>query len=504
MQEKNHIRNNMAHRITLKNKSLFNFNHQENDTKKNNTIGLGVDFGTSNSAAAIFDGTYIFVVKIDNRLLLPSATYLNRKFIAITGQNAIDEYIQNNIGRRVELSMMSLGEASANTGGYDESGLPQVSETQTVYSSELEDSGLSGRLLYGIKQLLADQGNGELKVFNKYYKLEALITPILLRIHNSLIKLAKENFDDFKSFPSVTIGHPVNFERRKSAEKDGNKIALERLKKSFNYAGFGSQKFCTEPVAAAISYLSEKTDLNNETLLIVDFGGGTLDLCILTVSEKDFNIIVTNGIGLGGNHIDQKLFEALIFPKIGKGISSNIANIADSNSRNFHFSEYETLLANWPISYMLNQNEYLTPILNLIEHTDNNEHKIKLQRLLDLIQFNYSYLVLQHLKDLKEDLSFKEEAFLDVPELDLNFKVTQSKFNTIIHEYVCQFEDVIQSTLEKAKLDSTSIDRVICVGGSSQIPAMQNILQKHFPDRIEDHEIFTSVAAGLAVHDYYH
>ena len=62
-------------------------------TKKR--LGIGVDFGTSNSAAAVFDGEQIYLVQLeDDTVVMPSATYIDRELKITTGQSAIDSYIE--------------------------------------------------------------------------------------------------------------------------------------------------------------------------------------------------------------------------------------------------------------------------------------------------------------------------------------------------------------------------------------------------------------------------
>jgi hypothetical protein len=72
--------------------------------KDGRRLGVGLDFGTSNSAAAGFDGTtlrYIALEGVD--AVMPTAIHLNRNYTAITGSDAIDQYVEENRGRLVEL-----------------------------------------------------------------------------------------------------------------------------------------------------------------------------------------------------------------------------------------------------------------------------------------------------------------------------------------------------------------------------------------------------------------
>ena len=76
-------------------------------------VGVGVDFGTSNSAAAIFDGESVRLVQLESDdSIVPSATYIDRSLTAKTGQLAVDQYIADNTGRTVELIPQVVGETS--------------------------------------------------------------------------------------------------------------------------------------------------------------------------------------------------------------------------------------------------------------------------------------------------------------------------------------------------------------------------------------------------------
>ena len=101
-------------------------------SKKRALIGIGIDYGTSNSAAAIFDGTKVHLVQLERHsVIMPSATYIDKDFQISTGQSAISHYIQSNTGRTVELSAEILGESRTTTGQIGDKGLPEEGSTQT-------------------------------------------------------------------------------------------------------------------------------------------------------------------------------------------------------------------------------------------------------------------------------------------------------------------------------------------------------------------------------------
>ena len=457
-------------------------------------VGIGVDFGTSNSVAALFDGHQLTLVSLENDTeIMPSATYIDRLLQICTGQEAIDSYIIANAGRKVELSAELLGEARTGTGQLGDDGLPEEAATGKVYGQSLIEAGEKGRLFRGVKRLLGNASIQRLMVFERPFRLVALITPLLLRIHDTVQKL----LGDRDTANHACIGHPVNFEGR---DADHNQTALQRLSEACNYAGFERQSFYPEPIAAAVSYLFANPGVAGEHLLAVDFGGGTLDLCLLRHEQDGFTVIATHGIGLGGDHIDQRLFRELIFPLLGKGERWRRKGEDRVIETLFPFEEYEDMLLNWAISYMLNQNRYTAPVMSRINQGD--EAAARFRRLYELIKRNYSYLVFQSLKDLKAALSEQEEAVLDIPELDIELVMRRDSFEQIIADLLDQFSEAVDHVLQTAGFRPEQVDLVIRTGGSSLIPAVRRILDQQFPDKVIEHDPFTSVAAGLAIAEY--
>ena len=153
------------------------------------TKGIGIDFGTSNSAAAIFDGDELRLVQLESAdAIIPSATYIDRALTSKTGQMAVDQYIADNTGRTVELVPEVIGETSQFLEGGGQDGAPGEVETATekVYGAAVTDSSLQGRLFRGTKRLLGDEDVRRLMVFDHPFRLVALITPLLVRIRQSI------------------------------------------------------------------------------------------------------------------------------------------------------------------------------------------------------------------------------------------------------------------------------------------------------------------------------
>lgn len=467
-------------------------------------IGVGVDFGTSNSVAALFDGDEVTLVALEDRgidstgasehaaEIMPSATYIDRALQTLTGQDAIDRYIDDNTGRKVELVPEVIGKAMLAV-GYAGVGSRNPGETMTVdvYGDAMTDTGMRGRLFRGTKRLLGKADVRRLMVFDHPFRLVALVTPILLRMRETLSAR-------IGTFDHGCVGHPVNFEGR---DEHRNQLALSRLGEAYRYAGIAKPRFYPEPIAAAVSFLHANPDAAGEHVLTVDFGGGTLDFCILERTPANrFRVVNTHGIGLGGDHIDQRLFRELLFPLLGKGERWRRPGEYGDIDTEFPFDEYEEFLVNWPVTYLLNQNRYTTAVKDCIDH---GPERTKFRRLRELIEQNLGYVVFQAIKEFKARLSHDDEAVLDIPEIDVDVQLSRERFEGMIADMLGRIEEGIEATLARAHLPRSAIDIVLRTGGSSLIPAVHRLLDGFFPGRVVDHDPFTSVAAGLAIADYH-
>ena len=194
------------------------------------------------------------------------------------------------------------------------------------------------------------------------------------------------------------------------------------------------------------------------------------------------------------------MFKKILFPLLGKGERWRRAGSDREIETFFPFEDFEELLLNWAVSYMLNQNRFTTPLMQRIEEKD--EASIKFRRLYDLIKNNYSYLVFQSLKQLKAELSDHDTARLDIPEIDIDLTVSREHFEEIIIPVLTELQAAIVTILQRTNIKAEQIQLVLRTGGSSLIPAVKRLLDESFPDKVIEHDPFTSVAAGLAIADY--
>lgn len=451
--------------------------------------GVGIDFGTSNSTAAWFDGQTLHSVRLEHGGdVLPTAIHLDREFHALTGQDAIDRYVDENRGRRVELVAEVIGEAASAIGEIDMEITGELETSRRTLYGPLTDRGQPGRLFLGLKRLLGDPEQERLPVFGRAFRLVALLTPILLRIRQTVQRELPG------ALPPVHLGRPVRFEGRHA---DASVRAVARLAEAAGHAGLGPPTFYPEPVAATLSWLWRSGSTQPGITLAVDFGGGTLDLAVLRHEGLRFTVLATAGAALGGDKIDQLIYRTLLFPALGKG--ERWSRVVDGVPVDtlFPFEEFETGLLNWPITHTLNQNRTRTMVIDRLQQGDAAAEKF--QRLHDLISYNYGYTVFQAIRTAKAALSEHTTTAIDIPELNLRLPFSRPQFEALLAGPLDTLRQLVEQVLAGAGLQARDISQVVRTGGTSQIVAVRELLEELFEGRVVAHDPFTSVAAGLAL-----
>ena len=452
-------------------------------------IGIGIDFGTSNSTAAWFDGHTLHSVRLEHgSSVLPTAIHLDREFAALTGAEAMQQYVNENRGRRVELVAEVIGEAASGIGEIDNEISGELETQRRTLYGPLTDRGQPGRLFLGLKRLLGDVEHERLPVFGRHFRLVALLTPILLRIRQTLQRELRG------PLPAVHLGRPVQFEGR---DAQASTLAVARLAEAAGHAGLVDHQFYPEPIAATLSWLWRSQPGKPGVALAVDFGGGTLDLALLRHDGMRFTVLGTAGAAMGGDKIDQLIYRTLLFPALGKG--ERWQRVVDGYSVDtlFPFEEFETGLLNWPITHTLNQNRTRTMVIDRMAKADAASEKF--QRLLDLISYNYGYTCFQAIRTAKAALSDVTDTFIDIPEINLRLPFSRSQFEALLLEPLAILRQLIDQVLAQAGLQAQDVDMVVRTGGTSQIVAVRQLLEELFEGRVVAHDPFTSVAAGLAI-----
>lgn len=214
----------------------------------------------------------------------------------------------------------------------------------------------------------------------------------------------------------AVITVPAYFsDSQRQATKDAGRIA-----------GLNVKRIINEPTAASLAYGIDKED-TMQTIMVFDLGGGTFDVSILEIGEGVFEVKSTNGNNhLGGDDFDEKIV-------------------------NFMAAQFK------------NENG-----------VDLKKDKMALQRLREAAE------------NAKQELSSTMSSNINLPFITatqegpkhMNMDLSRAKFNELTSELVDMTKDPIKKALSDAKLSASDIDKVILVGGSTRIPAVQEAVQK--------------------------
>lgn len=213
----------------------------------------------------------------------------------------------------------------------------------------------------------------------------------------------------------AVITVPAYFnDSQRQATKDAGKIA-----------GVEVLRIINEPTAASLAYGLDKK--SNETILVFDLGGGTFDVSILEVGDGVFEVLATSGdTHLGGDDFDKKIVD------------------------------------------------YLAEEFRKAEGIELRKDKQALQRLTEASE------------KAKIELSSVTQAEINLPFITataegpkhLDMSLTRGKFEELCSDLIDRCRIPVENALRDAKLDKSNIDEVVLVGGSTRIPAVQEIVRK--------------------------
>lgn len=251
-------------------------------------------------------------------------------------------------------------------------------------------------------------------------KLECPATGNLFAPEEISAQVLRKLVDDASKFlndkvTKAVVTVPAYFnDSQRTATKDAGRIA-----------GLDVLRIINEPTAASLAYGFEKK--NNETILVFDLGGGTFDVSVLEVGDGVFEVLSTSGdTHLGGDDFDKRIVDWL----------------AD----NFRKDEGIDLLKD----------------KQALQRLTESAEKAKIE-LSSLTQTNIS-------------LPFVT-ATADGPK-HIDTTLSRAKFEDLCSDLLDRLKTPVQTALDDARLSIKEIDEVILVGGSTRIPAVQDLVRK--------------------------
>lgn len=233
-------------------------------------------------------------------------------------------------------------------------------------------------------------------------------------------QVLRKLIDDASKYLGETVTQavitvPAYFnDSQRQATKDAGKIA-----------GVEVLRIINEPTAAALAYGLDKK--SNETILVFDLGGGTFDVSILEVGDGVFEVLATSGdTHLGGDDFDKKIVD------------------------------------------------YMASEFNKVEGIDLRKDKQALQRLTEAAE--KAKIELSNVTQAEINLPFIT-ATQDGPK-HLDLTLTRAKFEEICSDLIDRCRIPVENAVRDAKLDKSAINEVVLVGGSTRIPAVQEVVKK--------------------------
>ena len=214
----------------------------------------------------------------------------------------------------------------------------------------------------------------------------------------------------------AVITVPAYFnDAQRQATKDAGKIA-----------GLNVQRIVNEPTAAALAYGLDKQD-KDQKVLVFDLGGGTFDVSLLDLADGVVEVLATNGDNhLGGDDWDQRVMD-------------------------------------WMADKFQQENG-----------VDLRKDPMALQRLKEAAE------------NAKKELSAAQQATINLPfitmnqsgPLHLNYTLTRAEFEKITRDLLDRCKTPVTKALKDANLQISQVDEVILVGGSSRMPAVQELVKQ--------------------------
>src|SRR5438552_1657147 len=434
-------------------------------------VRFGLDFGTSNTSLAVSEGDAVRVLPIDLVAgeTMPTVLYIRRDGTPIVGRPAIDAYLEDNRTRgplRREIQLLGIR-------------LPSTDPThKSLEAYILADTSAPGRLFQALKTFLGDPLETRTNVFGDAKGLEDLIALILVHVRNRAKELTGTAPD------VITLGRPVRFIGDEGAEGR----ATGRLRAAAELAGFREIRFVPEPIAAA-----HAADVGEGTSLVFDFGGGTLDLCVVRrESRGGLAVLATAGGPIGGDRATELLIEDAVAPRLGSR--------AEWGPKRLRLPRYiVNALRDWHALSALNEKPLLDALDDLVRA---GAPKRELAALRSAIELQLGYEIFRAADATKIDLSAATSAILSYHHaaVDVDARIVRGRFERLVAPLLDETAALVHEVLDVAGLEAGGIGEIVYTGGSSAIPAFRALMRSLLPDAsTRDAAAFTSVAAGLAL-----
>ena len=405
---------------------------------------LGIDFGTSNSAAAWrAPGEQARLLVLEGAALgMPTALFFNSEEHRVHfGRDAMKQYLEGEPGRLMRSLKSLLGSAL-------------LQEKTAVQGRLLSYQDIISLFLRHVAQQTMTQLDGRLP-------------------------------------ERVVLGRPVHFV---DDHPERDRDAQSALAAAARDAGLGEVSFQLEPIAAALDY---EQRLESETVaLVVDIGGGTSDFTVVRLgpehagrADRSSDILATGGVHIGGTDFDHRLSVEQVMPLLGyRHIGPGGREVPSS----VFFD-----LSTWHLIQWLYSPKALAAAQGLrTNYADQRMH----QRLMHVLVEREGHRLVDAVEQAKIAASSTHAAAaieLHWLERGLDASITPDDLRDRLNGLLAQVVQCAQQCLQAAGVQRPGA--IYLTGGSSALTALRDALRLAFPDTPQvEGDLFGGVASGLA------
>jgi len=404
---------------------------------------LGIDFGTSNTAAGIMVDGQPWLIDVEpGKSTLPTSVF------------------------------------------FDED------RRQTLYGSDANGAlidGREGRFMRALKSVLGTPlMREERRIAHERLTLIDVVARFLTIIRTRAEAATGQSFDHAIS------GRPVRFH---STDDARNVQAQIDLRDAYLRAGFADVDFMFEPEAAA---LASGGLAPSQLGLVVDIGGGTSDFSVFACDGKATQIIASHGVRIGGTDFDRALSIAHVMPLLGRGGAlRNALGEGTHTAPNAIFND----LATWqkiPFLYTPENRRMAAEFAKLGQQPALFK---RLHTVLDM-ELGHDIAFAVEAAKIKVNAQANAQSTIDLEVITsaLNAPLDHDAMAQTLTDHVAGIWACAVETLRLANLPPDRIDKIVFVGGSSLLAVVENAMQSLFPGAEQARAAaFTAVADGLAM-----
>ncbi|MBK7400300.1 MAG: Hsp70 family protein [Myxococcales bacterium] len=418
---------------------------------------LGLDFGTTNSALALHDGSAARILPVSGRATWRTVLTFAEGEEPLAGEPAMER---------------------AAHGGC--------------------------RFVQSIKSHLASPLVDRTQILGRTYRLPELVAVFLRKLLTAagfVFRDGRACFSDGAPIEQIVVGRPVRYVGAEAPEHDA--LAVARLEEAMRLAGLPSPTLELEPLAAAFHYESQLD--HDELVLVADFGGGTSDFSLVEVGPARLRagpdharfVHGHGGVGLAGDALDAELVHHAVTPTLGRGSRYRLPG--NGGTMEVPPWIYGKLRRWHHLSFLRSQRT-----LELLHHLRiQAEEPDKLRSLLHVVEDDLGLPLFRAVEGAKVRLSHAEEtelSFVDGP-IALRAPVSRAAFEAWTEDVRGSIEASLDALLTEANARPADVDAVFMTGGTSLVPSVVAAFERRFGvDKLRGRggEQLTSVALGLA------